>query len=99
MNNNVYILFFKIDFYCFCSLSAIKPLQTISNPQCICTFQIMSDHFRTLEKELKELRILEGEGMEGQRASRAAKWMASSKNVREEAGLDNPETLQTLVFS
>ena len=45
---------------------------------------------------MKELRVLEDELMEGQRGSRLAKWIISSKAQRDEVGLADPQTLQIL---
>lgn len=53
-------------------------------------------HLRTMEMELKQLREENDEMMAGQRASRISKWISSTEQVRKEAGLTAPESLQTL---
>ena len=49
-----------------------------------------------MEMELKQLREENDEMMAGQRASRISKWISSTEQVRKEAGLTAPESLQTL---
>ena len=51
---------------------------------------------RTLEHENKLLREAENETMSGQRASRMARWIQTSQDLRAHAGFKDPETIQTL---
>ena len=55
-------------------------------------------HPRTLEHELKEIREQEDEMLAGQRGSRLAKWIATSDDVRQQAGLTAPEAMKCLGF-
>lgn len=51
---------------------------------------------RTLEHENKLLREAENETLSGQRASRMARWIQTSQDLRAHAGFKDPETIQTL---
>ena len=49
-----------------------------------------------MEHELKLLREADDETMTGQRASRHAKWMETSQELRNVGGFSDPEQLRTL---
>lgn len=56
-------------------------------------------HHRSAENELKQMRILEDELMQGAKGSRLSKWIASSKNQDfDPAGFKEPEKLQLFGF-
>lgn len=58
-------------------------------------FEILLQH-RSLEHELKQIRILEDEVMEGTKGSRLSKWISSTKQKPEFADVADPDKLQIL---
>lgn len=51
---------------------------------------------RSLEMDLKEIRMQEDGMLAGQRGSRMSKWIQSSAELRKKAGLDAPDQFQKL---
>ena len=56
-------------------------------------------HLRSLEHDLKQLRVEEDEMLAGQRASRLSKWIQSSAKLRKTTGLECPDKIKKLGFS
>ena len=53
---------------------------------------------RTLEHNLKEMRAADDETMQGTKGSRLSKWIQSADTKRAQAGVEKPETIESLCF-
>jgi hypothetical protein len=51
---------------------------------------------RTLEHELKMMRLADGELMSGQRGSRLSKWISATEEERQKLGLEEPNKIKYL---
>lgn len=51
---------------------------------------------RTLEHELKMMRLADGELMSGQRGSRLSKWISATEEERQKVGLEEPNKIKYL---
>lgn len=66
---------------------------------CFCNCMFLSwTCCRNLEHQLKEIRMNQDEMMAGQRGSRISKWIQHSSTMRDRAGWQAPEKIQSLVL-